>query len=318
MVGYMLRLSTKGMLFLHNPDLTRLDRWLKRQYPHLTQGLIEKLLRQGKIRVNAQKATAGTRVSESDSITVPKNFINNLNLEIPRKIVTYQDEDIEFLSSLIIWEDDELCVLNKPSGLATQGGTKTHHHLDGLLQAYGKGKPFRLVHRLDRDTSGIMVVAKTLKMSIHLANAFKNRQVQKTYWAIVHGLLNEKQGAIEAPISKDSGLHREKMMVDFETGKPARTTYKVIKSLAKKASWVEFKPETGRTHQLRVHAAYIDHAIIGDSKYSSVKEQPPLYLHARKISFPDMNGKRLTFVAKPPHHIDIILKEFDINWEDYT
>ncbi len=301
-----------------SPDLTRLDRFLKRQYPQLTQGLIEKWLRLGKIRVNGQKATAGTRISETDIITVPENLINNLNLEIPRKTVTYSAEDLDFLTSMIVWEDDEVCILNKPSGLATQGGTKTLRHLDGLLQAYGKGKPYRLVHRLDRDTSGIMVVAKTLKMSIHLANAFKSRTVQKTYWAIVHSVPDQKQGIIDAPISKDSGLQREKMIVDFESGKPARTRYKVIKSLGNQASWVEFQPETGRTHQLRVHAAYLKHPIFGDIKYSSFKEQLPLYLHARKISFPDLNGKRLTFVIEPPHHIIIILKEFGINWENYA
>lgn len=303
---------------MNNPDLTRLDRWLKRQYPQLTQGMIEKWLRLGKIRVNTEKATAGQRVSESDSITVPENLIAKLNPEIPKKTITYSAEDLDFLASLIIWEDDEICVLNKPSGLATQGGTKTLRHLDGLLQAYGAGKPFRLVHRLDRDTSGIMLVAKTLKMSNHLANAFKSRTVHKTYWAIVHGILDQKQGLIEAPIIKDTGANLEKMVVDFEAGKSANTVYKVIKSLGKTASWIEFKPETGRTHQLRVHAAYIGHPIMGDSKYDSVKEEPPLYLHARQISFPDMNGKRLTFIAQPPHYMDTILKEFAINWENYA
>ncbi len=308
-----------GAPFLNNPDLTRLDRWLKRQYPQLTQGLIEKWLRLGKIRVNTEKATAGLRVSETDSITVPEDLIARLNPEIPKKTITYSAEDLDFLASLIVWEDDEICVLNKPSGLATQGGTKILRHLDGLLQAYGAGKPFRLVHRLDRDTSGVMLVAKTLKMSIHLGDAFKSRTVQKTYWAIVHGLLDEKQGIIEAPISKDTGANLEKMVVDFEEGKSAKTTYKVIKSLGKKASWIEFKPETGRTHQLRVHSSYIGHPIMGDSKYGETRqEEAPLCLHARKISFPDMNGKRLTFIAQPPQYMDTILKEFAINWEDYA
>lgn len=301
---------------LESPLLSRLDRWLKRQYPTLTQGMIEKLLRQGKIRVNGQKATAGTRVSADDAISVPDSFLKTLT-QTAAPPSTYKPEDINYLSSLIIWEDDEICVLNKPTGLATQGGTKTKCHIDGLLQAYGKGKPFRLVHRLDRDTSGVLIVAKTLEMSIFLSHAFKNKLVKKTYWAIVDKTPIPKQGTINAPIAKTEEGHKEKMVVDFDNGKTAITHYRVLKSLKDQSSWLELTPETGRTHQLRVHTSYIGHPIIGDKKYGSLVDQP-LHLHSRKITIPLSSGKTLTFVAPPPHHIEERLKESKVNWESYA
>ena len=297
------------------PLLSRLDRWLKRQYPTLTQGMIEKLLRQGKIRVNDQKVTAGTRISSEDKIRVPENFLKTLT-QTPAPLVPWKQEDIDYLASLIVWEDDEICVINKPSGLATQGGTKTIRHIDGLLQAYGGGHPFRLVHRLDRDTSGVLVVAKTLEMSIFLSDAFKKKLVKKVYWAIVHGKPEFKQGTINAPIAKKEEGAREKMVVDFDNGKTAITEYRVLKSLQDQSSWLELKPETGRTHQLRVHTAYMGHPIIGDKKYGSLDDHP-LHLHSRQITIPVMSGRTLTFVAPPPHHIDDRLKQSKINWENY-
>ena len=171
----------------------RLDRWLKRTDPYkglnLSQAHIEKLLRQKKILVNGQKATASTRITEQDQVTLAKglslDFLRIPERPIPKtKAFVYSQEDIQFLSTLILWEDEEICVLNKPSGLAVQGGTGTTKHLDGLLQAYGRGQPFRLVHRLDKDTSGVLVVAKTLEKSIELAKAFQKGNIEKTYWAL--------------------------------------------------------------------------------------------------------------------------------------
>lgn len=307
------------MSFESPPLLSRLDRWLKRQYPGLTQGTIEKLLRQGKIRVNDQKATAGMRVGSEDAISVPDQFLETLT-QTKAPLPTYQKEDIDFLESLIVWEDDDLCIINKPAGLATQGGTKTIRHLDGLLQAYGKGKPFRLVHRLDRDTTGVLVVAKTLEAAIYLGNAFKKNQIKKTYWAIVHKVPDLKQATIDAPIIKDENgnrENREKMIVDFDAGKPSKTNYRVLAPLKDNCSWIEFKPETGRTHQLRVHASYMGHPIVGDKKYGS-EEDSPLYLHARQITIPTFLGKVLTFVAPPPHHMEERLKASKIDWEKYA
>ena len=199
----------------------RLDRWLRRNEPYqslnLSQAQLEKLLRQKKILVNGQKATASMRVTDQDEISLAKGF-NLEALVIPErqpieavKPIRYTDEDLEFLKTLIIWEDEEVCVLNKPAGFAVQGGTGTRYHLDGLLQFYGKGQPFRLVHRLDKDTSGVFVVAKTLPKAVELAHAFKEHLVKKVYWAFIEGVLNPPFGSIDAPVSKGLGQVMKKL-----------------------------------------------------------------------------------------------------------
>ncbi len=306
----------------------RLDRWLKRTDPYkglnLSQAHIEKLLRQKKILVNGQKATASTRITEQDQVTLAKglslDFLRIPERPIPKtKAFVYSQEDIQFLSTLILWEDEEICVLNKPSGLAVQGGTGTTKHLDGLLQAYGRGQPFRLVHRLDKDTSGVLVVAKTLEKSIELAKAFQKGNIEKTYWALVEGLPKPAYGTIKASLSKDFEESFEKMKVDPKKGKTAVTHYRLIKALGKKGAWVELQPQTGRTHQLRVHCSHIGHPIIGDVKYGAQKSSSGLCLHARSLKIPDIStGRGITFTAPPPSHIQDILKSFKVNWDLYT
>lgn len=297
---------------------SRLDRWLKRHHPGLNQALIEKLLRQKKILLNGQKAKSSDRVGPQDEVSI-LNDLSSLSVEVPvEKKEIYQQKDIDFLQSLIIWEDEDLCVLNKPHGLAVQGGTKTLKHIDGLLRAYGRGKPFRLVHRLDKDTSGVLLVAKSLEMAAHLALAFKTNKVKKIYWAIVKDIPNPPQAVINAPITKDTEREKEKMVVDFKNGKPSKTHYRLIKALGRQAAWLELKPETGRTHQLRVHTAYMGHPILGDGKYGSADDNLPLHLHARAITFPDLEGHMLTFTAPLAEHIERTLITYRINWENYT
>ncbi len=305
----------------------RLDRWLRRNEPYqslnLSQAHIEKLLRNKKILVNGQKATASTRVTDQDEISLAQG----LDLESlviadrqPLGVVKpfrYNNEDLNFLKTLIVWEDDDLCILNKPAGLAVQGGTGTRYHLDGLLQFYGKGRPFRLVHRLDKDTSGVFVVAKTLHKAVELAHAFKEHLVRKVYWAFVEGVLSPPFGSIDAPVSKSLGQSYEKVVVDEKEGKPALTEYRLIKALERDATWVELSPQTGRTHQLRVHCSHKGHPIWGDIKYgSNVKE--PLCLHARQLTIPDSeSGRSLTFTAPPPAHMNDILKRYKVDWQKY-
>lgn len=305
----------------------RLDRWLRRTEPYkslnLTQAHIEKLLRQKKILVNGQKASANTRITDIDQVSLSKD-ISLSSLKIAERQVpsfsaaAYTQKDIDFLISLIIWEDEEICVLNKPTGLAVQGGTGTRRHLDGLLQAYGQGKPFRLVHRLDKDTSGVIVVAKTLEKSIQLAQAFQEGRVEKIYWALVEGLPSPAYGTIKAPLSKDLQGSYEKVIVDTKTGKSALTDYRLIKSLRQQAAWIELSPKTGRTHQLRAHCSYIGHPIIGDFKYGARKTKDELCLHARHIRIPDIHsGRGMIFTAPPPVHIQDILQSFGVDWERY-
>jgi 23S rRNA pseudouridine955/2504/2580 synthase len=305
----------------------RLDRWLRKTYPALTQGAIEKHLRLGKIRVDGRKVTASTRVIIGQKIDVPDTFTAFIEKKIPSKssptyILTSEDE--KYLESMILWEDEEIMVLNKPAGLASQGGSKTDRHLDGLLSAYGKkrGVVFRLVHRLDRDTSGVFVVAKTLRSATFLGEAFQTGKIQKIYWAIVVGQPKPGQGVINAPLLKGGEGNKEKVAVN-EAGKPAITKYRTLKGLQRRGNveftWLELVPQTGRTHQLRVHMAYAGCPIVGDGKYGgkvATQQSRQLQLHARSITIPDPTTEiPLTFMAPLPSHISATLQSYKIDWE---
>ncbi|MCX7338191.1 MAG: RluA family pseudouridine synthase [Alphaproteobacteria bacterium] len=289
-------------------DKPRLDRWLRRLYPHLTQGFIEKSLRQGKILLNGKKAKASSRVNAEDNVEINQTLDLTIEDAVLSAADSYTDAEIAALKAFILWEDDDICVLNKPHGLATQGGTKTYRHLDGLLQAYGRGKPFKLVHRLDRDTSGVLIVAKTAEMASKLSNDFKFNRIKKIYWAVVRGTPKPTSGCIDVPIGKETFQGQERMVVSHDHGKPARTNYKVLGMVDQDSSWVELRPETGRTHQIRVHLLSIGHPIIGDMKYGWTKDswdegKKNLHLHARQITITSRTGEILTFTAPPPPHM---------------
>jgi len=306
----------------------RLDRWLRKHYPTLNQGIIEKLLRLGKIRLDGKKVTANTRVAVGQVVDVPDTIDAAIHKPAePRHRtipITLTKEDEALLASMILWEDEEILVLNKSSGLATQGGSKTFRHLDGLLTAYGvqKGVRYHLVHRLDKDTSGVFLVAKASDMAAYLGQAFRQGDIKKIYWAIVIGQPKPGQGVINAPLLKGGGGNYEKVSV-IKGGKPAVTNYRTLKGLQKRGvtefSWLELSPETGRTHQLRVHAAHIGCPVLGDGKYggqaaTAVSRQ--LHLHARAITFPDrVTGSPLTFMAPLPPHMEATLRTFKVDWE---
>lgn len=315
-------------LMVEDSDGIRLDRWLRKHYPALTQGMIEKLLRLGKIRLDGKKVVSGTRISRGQRVEVPEtlNVVIRKPAEPGNKVRTsLSAEDEAYINSMIIWEDDDILVLNKPSGLATQGGSKTFRHLDGLLGAYGarKGMRYRLVHRLDRDTSGVFIVAKTSEVAAFLGASFRQGKVKKIYWAIVVGQPKPGQGVINAPLLKGGDGHQEKVAVNLKAGKLAVTHYRILKGLQKQGAtpfaWLELSPETGRTHQLRVHAAHIGCPVLGDGKYggqAATAAGRQLHLHARAITFPDrLTGTPLTFMAPPPPYMEATLKEFKVNWE---
>lgn len=314
-------------LTVEDSEGMRLDRWLRKQYPTLSQGIIEKLLRLGKIRLDGKKITSGTRISIGQVVDVPDTIDAAIHKPAElksRAIPTLSDEDEALLESMILWEDEEILVLNKPAGLATQGGSKTFRHLDGLLTAYGikNNTRYRLVHRLDKDTSGVFLVAKTSDIATYLAEAFRHGEVRKIYWAIVVGQPKPGQGVINAPLLKGGDGNHEKVSVT-KGGKPAVTNYRTIKGLQKRGAtefaWLEFSPETGRTHQLRVHAAHIGYPILGDGKYggqTATAASRQLHLHARAITFPDRStGAPLTFMAPPPVHMETTLRGFKVDWE---
>src|SRR5262249_52470287 len=181
-------------------------------------------------------------------------------------------EEEQLVRDMVIYEDPGAFVLNKPPGLATQGGTKTHQHLDRLLDglAGDAGRP-KLVHRLDKDTSGALIVARTSRSAGHFGKAFSSRTARKVYWAIVVGVPDAGEGMIDAPLAKQPGTGGEKMHVDHESGLPARTRWRVVDRAGNRAAWVELQPLTGRTHQLRAHMAAIGHPIVGDAKYGGAE-----------------------------------------------
>ncbi|WP_420431970.1 RluA family pseudouridine synthase [Hyphobacterium sp.] len=287
----------------------RLDKWFKRKFPHVPNGRLQKALRKGEIRVDGSRAKADTRVETGQSIRIPPLP----EPEDRKPEPSINREDAEFIRSLVIHEDDELIAFNKPLGLAVQGGSKTSRHVDGLLAAFGKGeqKP-KLVHRLDRDTSGVLVTAKTPAAAAKLAKAFAARESEKTYWAIVAGVPKPKTGEIKGFLKKDTGgAHGREQMMPAHHGEPgaqhALTRYTVVAEAGQRASWIAMRPITGRTHQLRVHAAIMGHAILGDRKYTSDRPEPEnlsgkLHLHSRRLVLP-IGRKPLVLEAPLPPHM---------------
>lgn len=288
----------------------RLDRWFHRHYPQLTQGQIQKLLRTKQIKVDGKKAEANQRVTAGQVIRIPplpeKGSPMGMAKE-RRESVVVSDEDTKFVQSLVIYKDNDVIVLNKPAGLAVQGGTNQTRHLDGMLSAlrFDKEENPRLVHRLDKDTSGVLVLGRTPVATKKLADAFKSREAKKVYWALVHGNPELKEGKISAKLLKCSGeFGGELMRIDEKNGQSATTLYRVEDEAFKKVSWLELMPLTGRTHQLRVHCLFMKHPIVGDHKYKIdgviadyLKNKDHLHLHARGLKIRLPSGKMLEIFA---------------------
>ncbi|MGE0828787.1 MAG: pseudouridine synthase [Hyphomonadaceae bacterium] len=289
----------------------RLDRWLKRRAPHLTQGQIEKLLRTGQVRVDGARAKASDRLTTGQIVRVPP---------LPDAVVPgpggLSQKEAAFAQSLVLYRDADVIVLNKPAGLATQGGVKTSRHVDALLPAlkFEREEKPKLVHRLDRDTSGCLVLARHPRAAQFLAEAFRARETEKIYWAIVVGAPRPHAGQIRGWMRKAPGpgeSDREIMqrcLQQDEGAVFAVTDYVTLADAGGKAAWMGLKPETGRTHQLRFHMAEIGHAIIGDPKYKCDRPtpgglEPLLHLHARAIRMPHPNGKSLRVEAPLPPHM---------------
>jgi 23S rRNA pseudouridine955/2504/2580 synthase len=299
----------------------RIDRWLKANFPSLPHGLMQKLLRTGQIRVNGGRVKPDTRLETGDEVKVRRlaDFAETggaggkgPSLHAPLGV---SKADRNFIESIILFEDDELLVLNKPYGIAVQGGTKTKRHIDGMLAGmedrFG-GRP-RLVHRLDRDTSGVLLVAKTREAAGRLGRLFQTRSVQKIYWALVKGIPKPPQGKIDAALVKASGPDgdrvRKAMAGEQDLAQSAVTHYSVVDRVSTKFAWVSLKPVTGRQHQLRAHMAMIGTPIVGDQKYEGDKDLPveglemKLHLHARRLIVPRGKGEPLDVTAPLPDHM---------------
>ena len=307
----------------------RLDRWFKRHFPALKHGRLEKMLRTGQIRVDGGRVKASTRLEEGQMIRIPP-MPEDDQAARPAERPEISADDSAWIKSLVLHSDRELIALNKPPGIAVQGGRKVARHIDGLLGALeenDEGRP-KLVHRLDRDTSGVLLIARRADVAAALGEIFHSRRAQKTYWALVAGVPRPREGMINAPLAKKAGhLGREKMVVDPEAGKSATTDYEVIENAARRAAWLALHPHTGRTHQLRVHCAAIGTPILGDGKYGGAESRldgvpgsDKLHLHARAITFPHPSGGELTITAPLP----AVMKKtwdflgFDLDRKEYN
>ena len=297
----------------------RLDRWFKTHYASLPHSRLEKLLRTGQVRVDGGRAKASTRLAAGQAVRVPP-LPDVAPPPGPKHALSKADRD--FLASITLYEDDDLLVVNKPPGIAVQGGTKTTHHIDRLLEGLGDGPETRprLVHRLDRDTSGVLVIAKRRSVAAKLGRAFQTRSVRKIYWALLHGVPRPPQGKVEAALVKASGPEGDRVRKaragEKDVAQSAVTHYAVVDRAGQQVAFVSLKPVTGRQHQLRAHMAILGHPILGDEKYHGDKDLPEgipnkLHLHARRISFPHPSGEGVVDVTAPlPEHMARTFADF--------
>ena len=286
----------------------RLDRWFSRHYPDLKHGMLERLIKNKNIRVNKARTMASQHVLTGDEIRIPP-------LDVAAKKETpahLKKSDVELMKNMVLYKDDAMFILNKPAGLAVQGGSKTTRHIDSMLDAlrFDKDEKPRLVHRLDKETSGVLVVARTANAAAQLTADFKGRDVHKVYWAVVKSVPKLTAGKIDAPLVKKA----DKVVVDMDNGDRAISVYNTVEALGKTAAWLELSPLTGRTHQLRVHLTDILHTpIIGDDKYGKSTTlsgvSKGLHLHARAIEIiSPATQKKVVAIAPLPQHMK---KTFD-------
>lgn len=270
-------------------DGQRLDRWLKKNVPELPYVLAQKLLRKGQMRVDGKRAKPDTRLSGGQEVRIPP-----IREAAPKTEKKLTDKDKAFVKSLVLYEDEHIIALNKPHGLATQGGSKIKDHIDGLLDAFKdkEGVKPRLVHRLDKDTSGVLLLARSAKIARKLGETFKSRDIKKIYWALLSPTPEIHEGTIKAPLIKAGGTNRERMRVDEKEGKFAATDYVILDQALGSAAFVAFWPRTGRTHQIRVHAELIGCPIVGDKKYSRLPEQVEWH-EARRKAEADLKAMNL-------------------------
>ncbi|MEM7076032.1 MAG: RluA family pseudouridine synthase [Pseudomonadota bacterium] len=308
----------------------RLDRWFRRHFPHVPQGRIEKMCRKGELRVDGGRVRAKTRLLPGQIVRVPPLPVSAAQSpESP----AVSDSDARLLQEAVLYRDDYILALNKPPGLAVQGGSGQRRHVDGLAAAlrFDSEENPRLVHRLDKDTSGVLLMARSRSVAAALTAAFRRRDTRKIYWAAVAGVPSPRNGTIRYGLVKSSGHNAqgagEKMhcvhpdeVSDVSGAKHATTDFAVIEAAGSRAAWLALVPVTGRTHQLRAHMAELGHPIVGDGKYGGSGQVNPgdgwgaqlggeisrkLHLHARTIRFRHpVTGAELTLTAPLPPHME--------------
>lgn len=328
----------------------RLDRWFKSHFPDIAFGHLQKLLRSGQVRVDGGRAKTNTRLDIGQTVRIPPLSTRGAEAtaddaedheeEMPRSgerppvaaapsrgttgtvgaakkeaaRPAHLKSDEAEIRGMVLYEDDALMVLNKPVGLAVQGGSGLTKHLDGMLEALrdSKDRKPRLVHRLDRETSGVLVVAKTRAAAAALAGSFKHRSARKVYWSLVAGVPKPKQGKVSTWLAKDIEAGEGMMIAKHgaDDASHAVSLYSVIETAAQQLAWLSMRPVTGRTHQLRAHAAHIGHPIVGDPLYFEKKDwvlpggiQNRLHLLARRLVLPHPDGGQIDVTAPLPPHM---------------
>ncbi|MDE2579363.1 MAG: RluA family pseudouridine synthase [Hyphomicrobiales bacterium] len=333
----------------------RLDRWFKRRFPTLTLSHLAKIARKGEVRVDGKRVETSTRLEEGQSVRVPPLALTAPTAPAVRRA---SPEDAAAIARMTLFEDKDVLVINKPYGLAVQGGSGTTRHIDGMLAALGddKTRPL-LVHRLDRDTSGVLLIAKSRKIAADLGEIFRSRRAQKIYWALVEGVPKPAQGRISLYLAKGEGMGAERARAGAarSRGKPdverralekmrvarhgeddaqhSLTYYALVDKVAPKCAWLSMKPLTGRTHQLRAHAEAIGHPIFGDPKYGHDHEalqrqrdplrampdgvERKLHLLARRLVLPHPRGGEIDVTAPLPEHMQKSWDMFGFDAKQY-
>ncbi len=307
-------------------DGMRLDRWFHQHFPQVSHGQLQKFLRKGQVRVDGGRSKASRRLLSGEEVRIPP-LPEKTDEDRPRKTQRLAERDVDFIRSLVIHRDQNFIAINKPSGLSVQGGTGQERHVDGLLEGlkFDMDERPRLVHRLDRDTSGVLMLARSRQAATLMGKMLKKRDTSKLYWAVSMGTPRPFEGKIELALVKRKGRAGEKMQVCYEDedeGQFALTKYLVLQSAAQRFAFMALTPVTGRTHQLRVHMNEIGFPIVGDGKYGGSDAHPggeisrKLHLHARSFSFthPD-RGQLVTIRAPLPEHMQ---KSFDLLGFDGT
>lgn len=300
-------------------DGLRLDRWFRRRYPELPQSRLQKLARSGQVRVDGKRVKPADRLEAGQVVRVPPLAPPPDRPRAAPSAPPLSDADRALIRDAIIFEDDLIVAINKPPGLASQGGSGTTRHVDGLFAgiAGDEGRP-KLAHRLDRDTSGVLLLGKTASSAAALTKAFRDRTARKIYWAITSGVPSPRQGTIDLALKKAGGRGKERMVWEDGDGNRAVTEFAVLEHAGSAAAMVALMPLTGRTHQLRAHLAAIGHPVLGDGKYGGEAAKLPgmglprgMMLHARSLDLPAPKGRdRLFFEAEPPAHFQAALAAF--------